>query len=117
MSELLRNLRGRLWMTRLQYSLLYNPLLAAVIAACSSTTNATPTPGSGPGGPSASSQDVSRCKSSCDKMKFFGCNSAEEQARCYADCDKASASQIEVFTGCAGVSICDPACRTKIEPA
>ena len=26
-----------------------------------------------------SSQDVSRCKASCDKMKFFDCASADEQ--------------------------------------
>jgi hypothetical protein len=85
--------------------------LCASAYACTETT-------AGPGGPgSASTADVSRCKGSCDKMKFFGCNSADEQARCYGDCDKATTSQIEIFTGCAGSSICDPACRTKITPA
>lgn len=65
----------------------------------------------------ASSADVSRCKGGCDKMKFFQCSSASEQARCYDDCNTASASQIEVFVGCAESSICDPACRTKVAPA
>lgn len=50
-------------------------------------------------------------------MKFFQCNSAEEQARCYADCEKATPSQIEVFNACAQNSICDPSCRTNIQPA
>jgi len=49
-------------------------------------------------------------------MKFFGCNSAEQQAACYDDCGKSTAAQIELFTACAGTSICDPACRTNITP-
>jgi hypothetical protein len=49
-------------------------------------------------------------------MKFFQCNSADEQARCYGDCDAATPSQIELFTGCADNSICDPQCRTRIQP-
>jgi len=65
----------------------------------------------------ASAGDVSRCKGGCDKMKFFQCSSAAEQARCYDDCNTASASQIEVFVGCAESSVCDPACRTKVTPA
>ena len=65
----------------------------------------------------ASSADVGRCKGGCDKMKFFQCSSAAEQARCYDDCNTASASQIEVFVGCAESSVCDPACRTKVTPA
>jgi hypothetical protein len=49
-------------------------------------------------------------------MKFFGCNSADEQAACYADCDKATASQIDLFRSCAANSVCDPSCRTNITP-
>ncbi len=79
-----------------------------LIAACT-LNNSSATPGG------ASSEDLSRCKSGCDKMKFFNCNSAGEQARCYDDCNAASASQIELFVGCAESSICDPACRTKVQ--
>lgn len=93
---------------------------ALVIGGCSSTTSADPGGSSGGStggaGGGASAADIDRCKAACDKMKFFQCSSAEEQARCYADCDKASTSQIEVFTGCAENSICDPACRTSIQP-
>lgn len=91
--------------------------------ACSSTTEADPggssgTPGSSgsAGGGGASTQEVGSCKESCNKMKFFGCNSAEEQAACYDDCGAATSAQIELFTACAGTSICDPACRTNIKP-
>lgn len=90
--------------------------------ACSSSTAADPG-SSGSGGPNgngtgtgASAQQVDSCKESCNKMKFFGCNSAEEQASCYDQCGKATSSQIELFTACAGTSICDPACRTNITP-
>lgn len=86
---------------------------ALAIVACSSTTAG---PGGGPTG-TASQAQIDNCKQSCDKMKFFGCNSAEEQARCYTDCSSATPSQIDIFTGCADNSICDPACRTKIQPA
>src|SRR5437867_13062510 len=82
--------------------------LALLGFACSSTTVGTL------GG--ASPEQVSSCKRSCDKMKFFDCNSAEEQAACYSDCDKATPAQVEVFTGCADNSICDTACRTTIQP-
>ena len=89
-------------------------LMAALsIGGCSSTTAAGPG-SSGTSGASAAETD--RCKKSCDKMKFFDCSSADEQARCYADCDKATSSQIEVFNGCAENSICDPQCRTTIQP-
>jgi hypothetical protein len=86
--------------------------LFLLLAACSSTTN-TASPGSSSG---ATGAQVDRCKQSCDKMKFFDCSSAAEQARCYDDCGKATSSQIEVFTGCAENSICDPECRTTIQP-
>jgi hypothetical protein len=83
--------------------------LAVVCLACSGT----PPTGESSG---TTAQQKTDCKSSCDKMKFFGCNSADEQARCYGDCDKASASQIDLFTACATNSICDPQCRTTIQP-
>lgn len=95
--------------------------------ACSSSTEADPGPSgspggngptgtSGPGSGGASTQQIDGCKESCNKMKFFGCNSAEEQAACYDECGKATPSQIELFTACASTSICDPACRTNITP-
>ncbi len=82
-------------------------------AACASSDPFSTSPPSSGG---ASGAEVDRCKQSCDKMKFFDCSTAEEQARCYADCDKATPSQVQVFTGCATSSICDPACRTTIQP-
>jgi hypothetical protein len=86
-----------------------------VVAGCSVTTTAAPGEGgSGTGG--ASSAQTADCKKGCDKMKFFDCSSAEEQAKCYADCDSATPQQIEVFTACAQNSICDPECRTSIVP-
>jgi hypothetical protein len=85
--------------------------LAILVAAC--TVTSTTNPGS-PGG--ASTAQISGCKQSCDKMKFFGCNSADQQAACYSDCDQATPAQIQVFTGCADNSVCDPACRTNIAP-
>ena len=95
--------------------------------ACSSSTAADPgssgssgaNGSSGAGGAGwggASTQQIDGCKESCNKMKFFGCNSAEEQAACYNECRKATPAQIELFTACAGTSICDPACRTNITP-
>ncbi|MBX3200965.1 MAG: hypothetical protein KF894_22690 [Labilithrix sp.] len=93
---------------QLRHGLFY--FLAALSTVGCTVTSSEP----GAGAPAA---EIGRCKSSCDKMKFFQCSSAAEQAACYADCDTASASQIEVFTGCAESSICDPACRTSIQPA
>ncbi|MBX3261157.1 MAG: hypothetical protein KF782_15845 [Labilithrix sp.] len=81
---------------------------ALVVGGCTVTSSE---PGSG-----APAAETGRCKNACDKMKFFKCSSAAAQAACYADCDSASASQIEVFIGCAESSICDPACRTSIQP-
>jgi hypothetical protein len=89
---------------------------ALTMGACSSTTAGDPGSSSGASTGGATAADTSRCKRSCDKMKFFECNSADEQARCYGDCNAATPSQIEIFTGCADSSICDPQCRTTIQP-
>jgi hypothetical protein len=93
---------------------------AALAVACSSSTAADPassgTNGTTSGGVAASTEQVGACKESCNKMKFFGCNSAEEQAACYDQCGKATPDQIQLFNACAGTSICDPACRTTITP-
>ena len=90
------------------------------IFACSTTVSgADPSGSSGGSSPStggASSADVDNCKDACNKMKFFGCNTADEQAACYSDCGSATSSQIEVFVNCAGTSVCDPECRTNITP-
>jgi hypothetical protein len=87
-------------------------VLACLACSVTSTTNSPNNPAG-----STSAADVDRCKhSGCDKMKFFGCNSADEQAACYADCDKATPSQIDLFASCAENSVCDPACRTNIVP-
>lgn len=93
---------------QLRHGLFY--FLAALTVGGCTVTSSEP----GAGAPAA---EVGRCKNACDKMKFFKCSSAAEQAACYADCDSASASQIEIFTACAENSICDPACRTSIQPA
>ncbi len=85
-----------------------------LLYACSLNTTAAGTSPPSTGG--ASSAQVDQCKQSCDKMKFFACNSAEEQAACYADCGKATADQIQLFDACAENSVCDPACRTNIVP-
>lgn len=81
---------------------------------CTTTTTAEPGNGTSVGG--ATPAQTSSCKEGCDKMKFFDCSSAAEQAKCYADCDSATPQQIEVFTACAENSICDPECRTTIVP-
>ena len=86
-----------------------------VVAGCSVTTTAAPGEGGGGTG-GASSAQTADCKKGCDKMKFFDCSSAEEQAKCYADCDSATPQQIEVFTACAENSICDHECRKSIVP-
>jgi hypothetical protein len=96
-------------------------LAALALGACSSDdddNNGGPKAGN-PGNVStggASSQQVDACKASCDKMKFFDCSSASEQARCYNDCNTAAPDKIEVFVACAQNSICDPDCRTGIQP-
>lgn len=94
-------------------------LAAVIVTACSSTNDAGSSGSSGAssgatGG--ASAQQVDGCKEGCNKMKFFGCNSAEEMATCYEQCGKATPAQIELFTNCAQTSICDPSCRTNITP-
>jgi hypothetical protein len=93
---------------------LFSILPIVVVVGCSVTNGVAPGEGQSPGG--ASSAQTADCKSGCDKMKFFDCSSAEEQAKCYADCDSATPQQIEVFTACAQNSICDPECRTSIVP-
>src|SRR5688572_14612768 len=85
--------------------------LPLVVGPCSATSAGPPRAGRPAAAP------VGPFKRYCDKMKFFDCSSAEEQARRYSDCDKATPSQVEFFSGCAGSSICDPACRTSITPA
>lgn len=85
-----------------------------VVAGCSVTTTAADGNGTSVGG--ATPTQTGDCKRGCDKMKFFDCSSADEQAKCYADCDSATPQQIEVFTACAENSICDPECRTSIVP-
>lgn len=107
---------GRLFVACLAFS------GSALAFACSSSTAADPggsSGSSGQNGPStagATSVQVDSCKEGCNKMKFFGCNSAEEQATCYSQCGSATPAQIELFTACAQTSICDPACRTNITP-
>lgn len=96
------------------FALLFTSSLAL---ACSSTLEGDGSgTGNGSKGGGASAGEIDRCKAACDKMKFFDCNSAEEQARCYSDCSDATPDQIDVFTGCAENSICDPECRTSIQP-
>ena len=93
-------------------------IAALAIAGCTVTEAGSAPGNSGPSGSGgASPAQASQCKEACDKMKFFKCNSASEQAACYADCDSATPAQIDVFTGCAENSICDPECRTSIQPA
>lgn len=100
---------------------LVSALAASAFGACTVETESEgPSGGPSTGGPSAGGASaglVSSCKASCDKMKFFECSSAAEQARCYGDCDTAASASIEVFVGCAENSICDPDCRTSIQPA
>ena len=106
---------------------MFGRILAASVAAlclgifaCSTTVSATDPTGSSSGSNAstggATGAQVDNCKEACNKMKFFGCNTADEQAACYSDCGSASASQIEVFVNCAGTSVCDPQCRTNITP-
>lgn len=99
---------------------IFSILGSVLVCACSSTETGSGGSSGSSGsssGESASGAQVDACKRACDKMKFFQCNSAEEQARCYADCDKATPSQIELFNACAQNSICDPSCRTNIQPS
>jgi hypothetical protein len=88
-----------------------------VVGACTIESSSGPGSGSSAGTGGATTTDINRCKQGCDKMKFFDCASADEQAACYGDCNAATPSQIELFTACAENSICDPACRTKVQPA
>jgi hypothetical protein len=89
-------------------------ITAGAIACTVTSTNSGTSSGGSTGG--ATSDQVTRCKSGCDKMKFFQCSSAAELSKCYSDCDSAGPKPIEVFISCAENSICDPACRTNIAP-
>lgn len=59
---------------------------------------------------------LGRCREACNKLKFFDCNTATEQAACYQSCDAASSDQIDLFEACVDASTCDPACSTNIRP-
>lgn len=83
--------------------------LLASLAACSSSGGAAP-------GGAATAQQISFCKQSCDKLKFFMCNDAQQQADCYAGCQTASASAIDLFDGCVNNAQCDPSCSTHLTP-
>jgi hypothetical protein len=91
---------------------------AFALAACASSSNSVAPAGDAAGTPTptTSPAQISACKEGCDKMKFFDCASAEDQAGCYADCNVATSDQIELFTACARNSTCDPSCRTTIQP-
>jgi hypothetical protein len=88
-------------------------IAAAAISsfACSSSTGS----GNSPGG--ASSTEVSECKSGCDQAKFFNCSTTADLSTCYDDCNSASPAAIDKFNGCSNTSICDPTCRSLIDPA
>ena len=100
----------------------------ALVAACDSETggslgngtgNGTGNGGNGGNGAAtggASEFEVTTCKSSCDKLKFFDCNDSLDQAACYANCATATSSQIDLFNGCVSTDTCDPTCSTTIEP-
>lgn len=67
-----------------------------------------------PGG--ATDQEVTECKNGCDQAKFFQCSDAAGLSKCYDDCNSASPAQIDKFNGCSQTSICDPSCRSLIDP-
>ncbi len=105
---------------RLPLLLVTTGSICALVFACSSTVEGTGTSGA-PAGTSGTSQttgatteQISSCRASCDKMKRFDCLTAQEQSDCYAECSAATPTQIESFNGCANASLCDPACRTSI---
>ncbi|HVH46730.1 MAG TPA: hypothetical protein VM925_30520 [Labilithrix sp.] len=102
-------------MTRFHFGFL---VFCVGLVACSVTAAAPGSSGgTSPAAGGASASEIAGCKEACDKMKFFRCNSAEEQARCYEECEQAAPNKIELFTACAESSVCDPACRTNIKPA
>jgi len=109
-------------MLRRSFSIAFGGL-ALALALCSACSTTATVPGAGGSSsgtttnPTAPSGKVDACKEGCDKMKFFGCNSAAELSACYDDCGKASENQIDVFISCAKNSICDPQCRTSVKPA
>jgi hypothetical protein len=61
-------------------------------------------------------EQISACKKSCDKQRFFDCYDAAEQAGCYNDCSTAEGSKIEIFNACVSNAICDKACNVNIQP-
>ena len=91
-------------------------VLTAGAIACTVTSTSPGTSSGSSSGSGATSEQLTRCHSGCDKMKFFQCSSAAELSKCYSDCDSAAPKSIDVFIACAENSICDPACRTNITP-
>ena len=73
--------------------------------------------GGGEGGEMPSAQDTSRCKESCNQLKFFNCNDAADHARCFEACESAPPSAIELFVACVQADICDPECAADLEGA
>jgi hypothetical protein len=71
--------------------------------------------GGGEGGETPSPQDTSRCKESCNQLKFFDCNDAADHARCFEACEAAPPSAIELFVACVQADICDPECAADLE--
>jgi hypothetical protein len=66
-------------------------------------------------GSAPSQQDQSRCKDSCNQLKFFDCNDAADHAACFEACEHAPASAIDVFVACVQADICDPECAADLE--
>ena len=89
----------------------------ALAAACSSSSaDGDGSAGSGDPTGGANPQQIADCKSSCDQLKFFDCNDAQDQATCYDNCSEASGAQIELFVACVTNDTCDPECSTHIQP-
>jgi hypothetical protein len=91
---------------------------AVILAVACGSSGADGDDGSSSGDPGggANPQEIADCKSSCDQLKFFDCNDAQDQATCYDHCGEASSSQIELFVACVTNDTCDPECSTHIEP-
>jgi hypothetical protein len=65
-------------------------------------------------GGGASAEDQSRCKDSCNQLKFFNCNDAADHAACFLACESAPESAIEVFIACVETDICDAECAADL---